>query len=91
MATTNPPAEMLLESLLVLLLETGHVVRHVETEDVLPVHIRVQLLALGVVTRESLLGVRDVQTTVHCSLQRGKHLDKIIIIVKLQFSCPSQP
>merc|ERR1712048_729361 len=70
----DEPAEVLLELLLVLLLQRLHVLRHVETEDVLSVHVGVQLLALGVVTGESLLGVGDVQSSVNSALQGSEHL-----------------
>ena len=68
------PAEVLLELLLVLLLQRLHVLGHVETEDVLSVHVGVQLLTLGVVTGESLLGVGDVQSSVNSALQGSEHL-----------------
>ena len=72
----NPdlPAEVLLVSLLVLLLKTGHVVGDMETEDVLSVHVSVQLLALCVISRESLLGVRNVNTSINGSLQSSENL-----------------
>ena len=73
----DEPAEVLLVSLLVLLLEAGHVVGHVETEDVLSVNISVEFLALRVIAREALLRVRNIQTTINNSLQSGKHLGKI--------------
>merc|ERR1712147_96529 len=47
-AVLDEPAEVLLVSLLVLL-ETGHVVGHMDTENVLPMHISVQALALAVI------------------------------------------
>ena len=69
------PAEVLLELLLVLLLQRLHVLGHVETEDVLSVHVGVQLLSLGVVARESLLRVGDVETAVNGALQSSEHLE----------------
>ena len=68
------PAEVLLVSLLVLLLKTGHVVGDMKTEDVLSVDISVQLLALGVISGESLLGVRNVNTSINGSLQSSENL-----------------
>merc|ERR1712029_543376 len=70
----DEPAEVLLVSLLVLLLEAGHVVGHVETEDVLSVNISVEFLALRVIAREALLRVRNIQTTINSSLQSSKDL-----------------
>ena len=72
----NPdlPAEVLLVSLLVLLLKTGHVVGDMKTEDVLSVNVSVQLLALGVISGESLLGVRNVNTSINGSLQSSENL-----------------
>ena len=90
----NPdlPAEVLLVSLLVLLLKTGHVVGDMKTEDVLSVDISVQLLALGVITWESLLGVRDVNASINGSLQSSKNLQKemllyedLILTLKIRF------
>ena len=70
------PGEVLLVGLLVLLLEAGHVVGDVQAEDVLSVDISIELLALGVVAGEPLLGVRDVQTTINSSLQSSEDLDR---------------
>ena len=72
----NPdlPAEVLLVSLLIFLLKTGHVVSDMESKDVLSVHISVQLLALGVISGESLLGVRNVNTSINGSLQSSENL-----------------
>ena len=70
------PAEVPLELLLILLLETLHVLRHVEPEDVLPVNISVELLALGVVAGEAFLGVGNVESSVHSTLQGSEHLHK---------------
>ena len=69
---------MLLVGLLVLLLEAGHVVGHMEAEDVLPVNISIELLGLAVVAGEPLLGVRDVQSSINSSLQGSKDLDRKI-------------
>ena len=65
---------MLLVSFLILLLEAGHVVGHVLAEDVLPVDISVELLALAVIAGEALLGVGDVQSSINSSLQSGENL-----------------
>ena len=65
---------MLLVSFLILLLEAGHVVGHVLAEDVLPVDISVELLALVVIAGEALLGVGDVQSSINSSLQSGENL-----------------
>merc|ERR1719356_2327059 len=70
----DEPAEMLLVSLFVLLLEAGHVVGHVDAEDVLTVNISVQFLALAVITWEPLLGVWNVHSSVNSSLQSSEDL-----------------
>ena len=70
------PGEVLLVSLLVLLLEAGHVVGDMQTEDVLSVDISIELLALGVVAGEPLLGVRNVQSTINSSLQSSEDLNR---------------
>ena len=69
---------MLLVSLLVLLLEAGHVVGDMDAEDVLPVHISVEALALAVIAGETSLGVRDVKSSINSSLEGGENL-KIFI------------
>ena len=66
---------MLLVSFLILLLEAGHVVGHVLAEDVLPVDISVELLALRVIAGEALLGVGDIESSVHSALQGSKNLE----------------
>ena len=68
------PAEVLLVSLFILLLEAGHVVGHVDAEDVLTVNVSVQLLALVVVSWEPLLGVGNVHSSVNSSLQGSENL-----------------
>ena len=69
---------MLLVSLLVLLLEAGHVVGHMDTEDVLPVHVSVEALALAVISGETPLGVGDVQSSVNSSLEGSENLKQDI-------------
>ena len=68
------PAEVLLVSLLVLLLEAGHVVGHMDAEDVLPVHVSIQALALAVISGETSLGVRDVKSSIDSSLEGSEDL-----------------
>ena len=68
------PAEVLLVGFFILLLEAGHVVGHVLAEDVLPVDISVELLALAVIAGEALLGVGDVQSSINSSLQSCENL-----------------
>ena len=70
------PAEVPLELLLILLLETLHVLGHVEPEDVLSVNVSVELLALRVVAREAFLGVGNVESSVNGTLQGSEHLHK---------------
>lgn len=49
-----------------------HIVGHVDTEDVLPVNLGVELLGFVIVTRESFGGVRDVDATVHGAFHGSK-------------------
>ena len=65
---------MPLVSLLVLLLEAGHVVGNMDAEDVLPVHISVEALALAVISGETSLRVRDVKSSINSSLEGGENL-----------------
>ena len=67
---------MLLVQLLVLPGEVPHVVGHVAAEDVGAVQVGVQLLGLGVVAGETLLGVGDVQAAVNGSLCGGENLQE---------------
>ena len=69
---------MLLVRLLVLLLEACHVVGHMDTEDVLPVHVSVEALALAVISGETPLRVRDVQSSVNSSLEGSENLKQDI-------------
>ena len=70
---------MLLVSLLILRLEAGHVVGDMDTEDVLPVHVSVEALALAVISGETPLGVRDVESSVNSSLEGGENLQQKIL------------
>ena len=74
----HKPAEVLLVRLLVLLLEACHVVGHMDTEDVLPVHVSVEALALAVISGEAPLGVGDVQSSVNSSLEGSENLKQDI-------------
>ena len=65
---------MPLVSLLVLLLEAGHVVGNMDAEDVLPVHISVEALALAVISGETSLRVRDVKSSINSTLEGGENL-----------------
>ena len=65
-------AEVGLVLVLILLLQGPHVVGNVATDNVLTEDLRVQL-SLGE-TDEALGGVRDIQTTISSSLQRGEDL-----------------
>ena len=53
-----------------------HVVGEVAAEDVGAVHVGVQLLGLGIVAGEKLLGVGDVQAAVNGSLHGGETLQE---------------
>lgn len=64
----NVTGELLLVLFRVLGLEVLHVVGNVSSEDVLAEHGRVELLSLGVVTRETLVLVGDVETSVDGTL-----------------------
>lgn len=61
-------AELGLVALLIVVGEGLHVLSDVATEDVLAQSLGVQLLGLHVVSRETLLGVRDVETTIRRTL-----------------------
>ena len=58
--------------LVILFLEVLHVFTHVSTKDAFTVHVRIVLLRITVITRESLLGVGNVQTTVGGTLEGTK-------------------
>ena len=64
-----------------------------DTEDVLPVHVSVEALALAVISGETPLGVRDVQSSVNSSLEGSENLQqniepsvKVIEISRIVFS-----
>mmetsp|Transcript_10798 Transcript_10798/g.26194 ORF Transcript_10798/g.26194 Transcript_10798/m.26194 type:complete len:276 (+) Transcript_10798:683-1510(+) len=65
--------ELLLVAVLVVLLEHLHVLLHVSAEDVLAVGLRVEVLLLGVVAREALLAVGDVEAAINRALEGAKH------------------
>lgn len=60
--------ELRLVALLIVVGKSLHVLSNVATEDVLAESLGIKLLALNVVTREALLGVGDVETTVRGTL-----------------------
>lgn len=66
--------ELLVVSLLVLLLEGGHVLSNVLAEDLVAELLRVELLGFTIVTSESLLGVRDIEATIDGTLKAGEDL-----------------
>lgn len=66
--------ELSLVGVLVLTLERLHVVGHMDAENVLSVHLGLELLLLVGVAREALDGVRDVEATVDGALQRAENL-----------------
>ena len=61
--------KVLLVLLVIFLLEVFHVFTNVSTEDAFTVHVGIVFLAVTVVSRESLLGVRNVKTTIGGSLK----------------------
>mmetsp|Transcript_9612 Transcript_9612/g.14526 ORF Transcript_9612/g.14526 Transcript_9612/m.14526 type:complete len:276 (-) Transcript_9612:118-945(-) len=61
--------ELLLVLGVIFLLEVLHVLTNVSSEDALTVHVRVVLLGVTVITRESLLGMGDVKSTIGSTLQ----------------------
>lgn len=67
-AQLDVTAELALESLLIFLLQAAHIVSHVLAEDVGTVNISVEALGLSRVARETLHGVRDVQTAIDSTL-----------------------
>ena len=64
----NVAGELGLVALLVIIGEGLHVLSDVTGEDVLAEGLGVELLALNVVTGETVLGVRNKETTVRCTL-----------------------
>jgi len=68
----NVSLELGLVALLIVVGKSLHVLGHVTCEDVLAESLGVKLLALNVETREALLGVRDVETTVRGTLHGTK-------------------
>ena len=60
--------EVLLEHLLVVFLQLTHVVRHVLSKDTSLVGLGIELLGVSRVSRESLLGVGNVQTAIRGTL-----------------------
>merc|ERR1719167_852528 len=66
-ASLDVAAEMFLVSILIFLNEMTHVVSHVGTENMSAVDVSSQRLRLGVITREPLLGMRNVQPAVNSS------------------------
>mmetsp|Transcript_19107 Transcript_19107/g.49323 ORF Transcript_19107/g.49323 Transcript_19107/m.49323 type:complete len:328 (-) Transcript_19107:2-985(-) len=65
--------ELRLVAVLVILLEHLHVLLHVAAEDVLLAGLRIELFLLGIVAREALLVVWNVEATVHSALKRTKN------------------
>jgi len=65
----NVGSEVLLVLLVIFLLEVFHVFAYVSSEDAFTVHVGIVFLSITVVTGESLLGVRNVKTTIRCSLK----------------------
>ena len=52
----------------------SHVVSNMIAENMVPVNLSVQLLLFIVIPRESLDGVRNIQTSINSSFHRGEHL-----------------
>lgn len=73
-SSSNEAAELLLVAFSILLLEFAHVVGNVATKDVLAEDLSVQGVLLLVETRETLLGVRNVDSTVDGTLHGGEDL-----------------
>merc|ERR1719347_1826773 len=73
-AVLDEAGELLFVSILILLHQVTHVFRHVDTHDVFAVDLRVELLALSVISREALGAVGDGEASVHSSLQSSEHL-----------------
>merc|ERR1719167_439848 len=72
-ASLDIAAEMFLVSILIFLDEMTHVVSHVRTENMSAMNVSSQRLRLSVITRESLLGMRNVQSTVNSSFHGTEH------------------
>lgn len=65
--------ELGLEALLVVIGKAFHVLGNVATEDVLAESLSVEFLGFDVVSGEAVLGVRDIHSTVGCTLHGGEH------------------
>ena len=75
----NPPNKLPLVSLLAFLREILHVVSDMLAEDMGPVDISIERLALAVVSWEPLLRVGDVKSSINSSLQGSENLNRIIV------------
>mmetsp|Transcript_28688 Transcript_28688/g.61177 ORF Transcript_28688/g.61177 Transcript_28688/m.61177 type:complete len:241 (+) Transcript_28688:245-967(+) len=62
-------SELFLVLGVILLLEVFHVLTDMSSEDALTVHISIVILGITIVTRETLLRVRDVKSTIGGTLQ----------------------
>mmetsp|Transcript_28508 Transcript_28508/g.47166 ORF Transcript_28508/g.47166 Transcript_28508/m.47166 type:complete len:342 (+) Transcript_28508:66-1091(+) len=67
--SSDKETEVLLVLLVILLVEVLHVLTDVSTKDTLLVHLSIVFLSITVVTRESLLRVRNIETTISTTLQ----------------------
>lgn len=72
-AKLDKARELLLVGLLVLLQQRLHVLGNVLAKDMLAMHLGIELLALTVVAREALDGMRNVDTSVAGTLHDAKH------------------
>lgn len=65
--------ELTFVGFLILFDQLFHVVGNMLTKDMFPVHLGAELFALGVVSRETFGGVRDVDATIRSALHHTEH------------------
>merc|ERR1712243_172075 len=70
----NERAELLLVRLFILIEEAGHVVGNVLTRDVIFVDLGVIFFTLGIVTGETFVAVRDVESSIEGPIEAAEDL-----------------
>lgn len=73
-AVLDVEAKLPLVGILIIVLEQLHVIGDVLAKDVVAVNLSIELLGLAVIAREAFLAMRDVQTTIHGTLQAAEDL-----------------
>jgi len=72
-AVLQESRELPLVSILVILLQVGHIVRNMLAEDVITVNLSVELFAFSIIAWESTVAVRNVNATISSTFQSSKH------------------